>query len=255
MGSFLKNGTPKNGTRVQNPISHFLIHIRNDLGGLSFKFFVCLIFICLKLDFYKGCLINLQGSDLQVEEPPPVRSPLTEKIARNSFPKSAQAYKYDGDTYVSSHILPPLKFQSALLGTHSLIAPCLDDEDDDESVASVPDEDDAEYSAEEELGSCNNGLDFLEQPILHCYGEEEIFDYGSNKCLSKGSGSSVKRGFSKETLRIEVPENFRRYTDGGLGTRKCAQRNATQSCVVSELLKGVLLCNVHVGVNVPFRKR
>ncbi|KAF5482667.1 hypothetical protein F2P56_003217 [Juglans regia] len=186
-----------------------------------------------------------QGSDLQEEEPPPFRSPLTEKIALDTFPKSPLAYSYDGDSFVPVSILPPLKFQSCLLTTHSLVAPCLDEEDD-ESVASVADDDYNNYSEEEALGSNDHDIDFLDKPILHCYGDEqEITGHKPSTSLSRGRVSSVNKVLSKENLRIEVSENVRRYTDGQSGTRRSAQKDATLKDGGSEPRKRIQLCNLH----------
>jgi hypothetical protein len=183
-----------------------------------------------------------------VEESQQVRSPLTEKISADPFPKSPLAYKYNCDTVMSSPSLPPLKFNSGFLAPHSLVTPYLDD--DAESVASVPDDDEADYSDEEVLGSNNNDIDFLDNPILQRYGEEQIYGYKSIPSLSRGRGSSVNRGLFMENLRIEVPESLRRYTDGELRTRRYAQKDTTPCGGGSELRKRVLLCNLQVGIGV-----
>uniref|UniRef100_A0A2N9FJ97 Uncharacterized protein n=1 Tax=Fagus sylvatica TaxID=28930 RepID=A0A2N9FJ97_FAGSY len=75
-----------------------------------------------------------QGSDLQVEEPPPVRSPLTEKIGYDPFPKSPLSHKYNADPLLSSHVLPPLKFHPGLLPPLSLVTPCLDHDEDERAL-------------------------------------------------------------------------------------------------------------------------
>ena len=194
--------------------------------------------------------MGFQGSDLEVEEPPLVRSPLTEKIGCDPFPKSPLSHRsFNGETFMSPHVLPPLKFHCGLLAPHSLVTPCLDDDDEYESVASAPDEEDTNYSDSEEE------VDFLDKPILQCYNDEEIFGYPykSSTNFSRAHGSSLnKGGLSKEKLKIEVPENFRRYTtDGELGTRKCAQKGSTTapSGGGAELHKRVLF-NLHVGLDV-----
>jgi hypothetical protein len=182
---------------------------------------------------------ELQGSDLQVEEPPPVRSPLTEKIGYDPFPKSPLSHKYNADPLLSSHVLPPLKFHPGLLPPLSLVTPCLD-HDEDESVASVPDDEDTNYSDEE--------VDFLDKPTLQSCAEEEIFGYTYNSTtrFSRTHGSSLNTaGMSKEKLKIEVPENFRRYTtDGELGNRRYAPSGGG-----SDLHKRVLRFNLHVGLD------
>ncbi|GMY09592.1 hypothetical protein FCV25MIE_04831 [Fagus crenata] len=175
-----------------------------------------------------------QGSDLQVEEPPPVRSPLTEKIGYDPFPKSPLSHKYNADPLLSSHVLPPLKFHPGLLPPLGLVTPCLD-HDEDESVASVPDDEDTNYSDEE--------VDFLDKPTLQSCAEEEIFGYTYNSTtrFSRTHGSLNTAGMSKEKLKIEVPENFRRYTtDGELGNRRCAPSGGG-----SDLHKRVLRFNLH----------
>ncbi|KAM3684561.1 hypothetical protein ACJW31_11G053000 [Castanea mollissima] len=184
-----------------------------------------------------------QGSDLQVEEPPLVRSPLSEKIGCDPFPKSPLSHRsFNGSSL--THVLPPLKFHCGLLAPHSLVTPCLDDDDEYESVASAPDEEDTNYSDSEEE------VDFLDKPILQCYNDDEIFGYTykSSTNFSRAHGSSLnKGGLSKEKLKIEVPENFRRYTtDGELGTRKCAQKGSTTAPIGggTELHRRVLF-NLH----------
>ncbi|KAK8505993.1 hypothetical protein V6N13_002647 [Hibiscus sabdariffa] len=101
-------------------------------------------------------------------------------------------------------LLPsPLKFRSGLLAPHSVIAPALDDNGcvDDESVASVSDD----ISG----GDAGNG-NFSD--------EEEMFE--RTKCSSK-----LIRGFSKLDLKVELPENNRRFTDGDLGIGDFAKKN------------------------------
>ncbi|KAA8531871.1 hypothetical protein F0562_006412 [Nyssa sinensis] len=115
------------------------------------------------------------------------------------------------------------------------------DEDDDESVASVPDELGGNYSEEE--GSRYRDIDFLEKPVEQGY-NEELFGLKSNKNLNQSTvfGSegrfelTLNRGLSKESLRIEVPENVRRFTDGGLGFGGNVQRNGISggSCRLRE---------------------
>lgn len=182
-----------------------------------------------------------------MEEPPPIRSPLTEKIALDPFPKSPLAHSYDGDTYLPINTLPPLKFHSGLLTTHGLVAPCLDEEDD-ESVASVADDDYINYSEGEALGSNDDDIDFLIKPILQfCGDEQEITGYKPSTSLSRGRVSSVNKVLSKGNLSIEVSENVRRYTDGESG----AQKEATLRDGGSKPRKRIQLCNLHVGFDVP----
>ncbi|CAK9151820.1 unnamed protein product [Ilex paraguariensis] len=144
------------------------------------------------------------------------RSPLSEKLdCEYLLPKSPVLY--NSSTSMSSHILPPLKFHSGLLGPHNTVTLSInsdkdsyDDNEETESVASAPDEVDGNYSEEEEL----------EKPAINCY-DEEIFGMKSSMKLngSRGDGpkgrygSTLNRGLLMENLRIDVPENARTFTD------------------------------------------
>ena len=146
----------------------------------------------------------LQGKETDQE--PRIRSPLTEKLSPHDlFPKSPLIY--NTATLLSPHVLPPpLKFRSCLLGPHTVIAPCLDDDHgdgDDESVASVSDD------------NAGNGNENFSD-------EDEVF--GSNKCSSK-----LSRGFSKQNLKVELPGTNRRFTDGDLGIRDFAKKKFTSA--------------------------
>ncbi|XWS47271.1 hypothetical protein CRYUN_Cryun14cG0138100 [Craigia yunnanensis] len=150
--------------------------------------------------------INWINQGKETDQEPRIRSPLTEKLSpHDSFPKSPLIY--NTATLLSPHVLPPpLKFRSGLIGPHSVIAPCLDDDDgdgDDESVASVSDN-----NAGNENGNFSD--------------EEEVF--GSNKCSSK-----LSREFSKQNLKVELPDTNRRFTDGDLGIRDFAKKKFTSS--------------------------
>uniref|UniRef100_A0A0V0HPQ1 Putative ovule protein n=1 Tax=Solanum chacoense TaxID=4108 RepID=A0A0V0HPQ1_SOLCH len=110
----------------------------------------------------------------------------------------------------NSHVLPPLKFHSGLLKPLNTVALSVDSNDDDcdfdyddeeiesESVASASEELNGHYSEEEE--------------------EEEALS--TNSCQIKGAGmsnrngSTLNRGVLQGNLRIEVPVNARRFTEG-----------------------------------------
>lgn len=136
----------------------------------------------------------------------PARSPLMEKL-------SPLAYK--SSSFHSPHGLPPLRFHSGLLSPLSIVAPCVDDHDD-ESVASVSDEVSSdrnysgEYYEEEEemdvLGFRND--DSLELP--NC--SEEVF-------MPKSS-IKLNRGFSKERLSVKLPNISRRLANSDLYIRE-----------------------------------
>lgn len=168
----------------------------------QWKFINCLLFF-----FF------LQGKETDQE--PRIRSPLTEKLSpQDSFPKSPLTY--NTASLLSPHVLPPpLKFRSGLLGPHCVISPGLgeDDDDDHESVASVSD-DNAGCGYGYRYGNVNVNESFSD--------EEEVFE--SNKCSSK-----LSRGFSKQNLKVELPDTNRRFTDGDLGIRDFAKKNFTSA--------------------------
>lgn len=121
--------------------------------------------------------------------------------------------------------------------------PVLDDDDDgEESVSSISD---SSYSYEEVLGSNDS------KPLTECYyNDEELFGghKPSTNLKSSKCGSSLNRGFMNESLRIEVPDGCRRYTDGELGIRKNnAQKTSTPSAA-AQLQKRIHLRNSHVRV-------
>ncbi|KAA8549956.1 hypothetical protein F0562_001636 [Nyssa sinensis] len=94
------------------------------------------------------------------------------------------------------------------------------DEDDDESVASVPDEL-VEQSYNEELFGLKSNKNLNQSAVLGSEGRFEL---------------TLNRGLSKQSLRIEVPENVTRFTDGGLGFGGNVQRNGISggSCLLRE---------------------
>ncbi|CAK9315428.1 unnamed protein product [Citrullus colocynthis] len=165
-----------------------------------------------------------KGTDKTLEDETRLRSPLAEKTSPDLFPKSPLPFNTSG--FMSSHALPPLKFHSGLLPLHSLASPCLDDEDDDddgdydinESIASVPFEEDGVYSDDDGMGF----QDF----------DEDAFSYQSSVYSGgiKAPGTrniSINRGHLKENLRIEVPVNLRRFPDGKLGARNFPPKFST----------------------------
>ncbi|XP_010036107.1 uncharacterized protein LOC104425188 isoform X1 [Eucalyptus grandis] len=174
-----------------------------------------------------------QGSDVGEA---PARSPLTEKLPGvDPFPKSPLGFS--GNSYMSTHSLPPLKFHSGLLTPHSIVAPPLgkgsDDDDDwgsdEESVASVPEDMDCSYTDEEDDSS---------KPVLRRYDEEQVFGHMPPTRAKSGTGRPLNRGSAMEDLQIEVPGTCRRHTsDGGLGMRTCAPSGLTSAPVSSHLLR------------------
>ncbi|KAF2284726.1 hypothetical protein GH714_029594 [Hevea brasiliensis] len=175
-----------------------------------------------------------QGSDVQE---PRIRSPLSplseELCSHNPFPKSPtdpiqkSPLLYNSNNFSSSHLLPPLKFHSGLLTPRNLVAPCLDD-NDNESVASVTDYMGGNYSEEEEEDVGVTDIDYLEKPDLQCYDEEEIH---GNRPKTR-----LNRGLLKEDLKIVVPDNFGRFSDCDLASRKTVLKNSTPvgSCPLRE---------------------
>ncbi|PON88015.1 hypothetical protein TorRG33x02_162170 [Trema orientale] len=191
-----------------------------------------------------------QGSEAEAEIlQPRVRSPLAERTAPDPFPKSPSIFNNNGSFTPSSHALPPLKFHSGLLAVpRSLAVPSLenDDDDDDESIASASD---STYSYEEVLTGSNDS-----KPREHLYDDdEELYGYKLNTYsksnqvdmgLEGRNGSSLNRGLLNQSLRIEVPDNFRRFTDGELGFRKTTVHKTSTPGSGKQLQKRIHLRNL-----------
>ncbi|KAI4308594.1 hypothetical protein L6164_031650 [Bauhinia variegata] len=176
-----------------------------------------------------------QGSEVEQEEPR-VRSPLSEKITSDPFPKSPLF------SNLNSHVLPPLKFHSSLLSphNHAFIASGFDAEDGDsnESIGSVVDGDHGNFSDEEISG------------LAQCYAEEELFGCEVTRAIkSERCNGILKKGLANENLTIEVPNNIRRYTDGELGFKKSVQKSFTPAGG-SKLQQQVHLRNIN-RLNLP----
>ncbi|KAG5545886.1 hypothetical protein RHGRI_018143 [Rhododendron griersonianum] len=157
-----------------------------------------------------------QGSEVEQKH---ARSPLTEKIGL-PFPLPRSPLAFNSPTYKSTHVLPPLKFHSGLLGPRNPATLSLDsneeeeEEDDDESVASAPDDSggaDSGWNYSEEESLRYSDVEYLEKPVEKRY-DEEMFGSKLNHKVS-----SLNKGVLKEGLRVEVPGNYRRFTDGELG--------------------------------------
>ncbi|XP_062107072.1 uncharacterized protein LOC133818305 isoform X3 [Humulus lupulus] len=174
-----------------------------------------------------------QGSEAESENnQPKVRSPLSERTAPDPFPKSPSIFNNNGSLTPSSHALPPLKLHSGLLAVprSTLVVPAFqnddegeeeNDDNDGESISSVSD---STYSYEEVLVGSNDS-----KPREHLFDDEEIYGYKpraysmrnkANIGLESRNGSSLNKGLLNQSLRIEVPDSLRRFTDGELGFRK-----------------------------------
>lgn len=196
--------------------------------------------------------VFLQGTDKTAEGETRIRSPLAEKIGPDLFPKSPLSL--NGSGFMSSPVLPPLKFHSGLLAPHSLASPCLDDDDDhgddvDESIASVPFEEDGIYSDEDGLGFRDS--DFLEKPVGQDFYEDV---YGYQSSVNSGGTrniSSINRGPLKEDLKIELPVNLRRFPVGESGTRHFPQNFSTPN-YGSQHKKKVYFHSARVRPSNPF---
>ncbi|GLT49920.1 hypothetical protein SLA2020_234460 [Shorea laevis] len=152
------------------------------------------------------------------QEREPVRSPLMEKLSpHEQFPMSPLAYK--SRSYLSPHALPPLRFHSGLFAPQSLMTPCLDD-DDDESIGSISDEVGGSYNF--------SGVDEKEIDISGPRSDGFLdIPNSTGEVFAPKPSTKLNRWFSKENLRIEMPDSNRRLTDGGLGIRKFAPENLT----------------------------
>ncbi|XXG72373.1 hypothetical protein AAC387_Pa07g1485 [Persea americana] len=123
-------------------------------------------------------IIALEGSDQCSDVPNEAWSPLTNKLSPNTNLQPTMLH--NSKNYLSPKAMPPLKFYSGFLGPHSGVG--VGSEDDDESVASVPDDIDASYSGEE--GSESSDSDMFHKPITqNC--DEEVF----------GAKSSINYGY------------------------------------------------------------
>ncbi|PSS16057.1 Epidermin biosynthesis protein like [Actinidia chinensis var. chinensis] len=170
-----------------------------------------------------------QGSEIEQNQ---ARSPLTEKMD-HEFPIPRSPLAFNSSNYTSSHVLPPLKFHSGLLGPRNTVTLSLDsneedddddDEDDDESVASAPDDSGGNYSEEDSFRYSD--VESLEKPIEKCY-EKAMSGSNLNKTLNQTTisrhGSTLNKGLLMGNLQIEVPENCRRFTVSG-GTCRLRER-------------------------------
>ncbi|PSS05886.1 Cytoplasmic dynein 2 heavy chain like [Actinidia chinensis var. chinensis] len=164
-----------------------------------------------------------QGSEIEQNQAP---SPLTEKID-HEFPIPRSPLAFNSSNYMSSHVFPPLKFHSSLLGPRNTVTLSLDsneEDDDDESVASALDDSGGNYS--EEDGFRYSDVESLEKPVEKCY-EKEMFGSNLRTNLNQTTisrhGSTLNKGLLMENLRIEVPENYRRFTVSG-GTCRLRER-------------------------------
>ncbi|KAF9589946.1 hypothetical protein IFM89_029562 [Coptis chinensis] len=149
-----------------------------------------------------------QGS--QVDQEQQLRSPFTERSSLDHvLPSSSSLYTNSNSNnhLLSPKLLPPLKFYSGLLGF------CLNDEDDDddyESVASVPDYiDHVQSDSFEDEGLGSTDTDLFEHTSASYY-DEELF---GNK-LDGQNASCIRRGCSKENLQVQVPVNAIQFNDG-----------------------------------------
>ncbi|KAL8144851.1 hypothetical protein AgCh_003172 [Apium graveolens] len=140
-----------------------------------------------------------------------VRSPLSEKINRDfDLPKSPLGF--NSSTYKSTHVLPPLKFHSGLLGSQvKLNLESSDDDDYDydencgESVASVTDDFGENYSEDDEFGGTN----------VERYEEGGFGLEGSAKGVKVNNALNLNKGPLQENLRIQVPDNRKGFRGEG----------------------------------------
>lgn len=172
--------------------------------------------------------MELQKSDADPE--PRARSPLTEKFSYDLLPKSPLTY--NTSNLFSPQGLPPLKFHSGLL-----LTPRLDKSDDyekdedNESVASVWDYANFNYTEEE-------------------YEEEEEEEEEEEMLDKMSSRNNLNRGMMNN-LKIEVPGSNRRYAYADSGTNRVTQNASTMSTgnsILSQLRERVQLRNSQVRI-------
>ncbi|XAR56351.1 hypothetical protein NMG60_11036803 [Bertholletia excelsa] len=175
-------------------------------------------------------------------EPLQARSPLTEKV-EHEFPIPRSPLAFSSSNLMSSHVLPPLKFHSGLLAPHNTVALTDEDDgsdDDEESVASVPDDLGGNYSDE---GLRCSDIEALENPVEKCYDDEffrsesiTTFKQSTNFKLESRHRSTLNKGSLMEDLRVEVPQNYRRFTDGPVWLGNGSNQNVVSggSCRLRE---------------------
>lgn len=187
-----------------------------------------------------------QGSDVDNQ----VRSPLTKKTNINST--AEPPIMYNSKNYLSPKVMPPLKFYSGLLGPHS--GTTVVSEEDNESVASVPDDVDMSYSDTfEEEGSGSSDSDLLEKTISAPICNEALLRTKSSIYCNQDSVTGLKyrqistviRDASKENLKIEVPKNGRRLTDGDLGIREYAEKHLLSGSSKNINKGNARVCRMH----------
>lgn len=147
---------------------------------------------------------------------------------------------------MTTHVLPPLKFHSGLLGPRYPVTLSVDSNDeeeedeDDESVASAPGDSggtDSGWNYSEEEGLRYSDVEYLEKPVENrC--DKEVFGSEVSANLNH-KASSLNKGVLEERLRVEVPGNYRRFTDGALGFGGGAHRSvvAGGSCRLRETVQ------------------
>nr|XP_043624942.1 uncharacterized protein LOC122596431 [Erigeron canadensis] len=134
-------------------------------------------------------------------------SPLRETAIDHEYLVPKSPLSFNTTTFKSSNLLPPLKFHSGLLGSHSLEPNSYNDyedddyddyDDHDESVGSASDDMDCTISEGEEFN-------------------EEIFNVNLVKAQAPigPNKSTLNKGMIKENLSVEVPMNTRKFTEAG----------------------------------------
>ncbi|XP_010482077.1 PREDICTED: uncharacterized protein LOC104760812 [Camelina sativa] len=151
----------------------------------------------------------------QLQQPPRIRSPLSETLSPSTFARSPLS-----DNLISTpHTLSPLKRNSNLSSPILVTTPTLrDDEsnDDDMSIVSVSDAGEGN-----ELLFSDYDVQDEEEEIGRRYDEEEVFGDKSSSKLNRGV-------LEDKNLRIEVPFVMnRRATDCELELRRFALKNSS----------------------------
>ncbi|ERN19071.1 uncharacterized protein LOC18447445 isoform X1 [Amborella trichopoda] len=156
------------------------------------------------------------------------QSPLTKKFSLDSI-RDPPISPLQNREYLPQ-TLPPLKFYSGYLGP--LYNSSLDPNNEEESNASISDDNESDFSAGFEETLASSDSDLQENPrVRNCNEDLLVVGPSSEVPLSEPEVKALGvKGTWKGSLRVELPENARRFTDGDLGIREFV-RNVTASSV------------------------
>ncbi|KAL8152252.1 hypothetical protein V2J09_010012 [Rumex salicifolius] len=154
-----------------------------------------------------------QGTNAREED----RPPLAEFSSQDQIPKSPSFLRGCSNytAMPSPHALPPLKFHSGLLGTHSVSTYALFNENGDDEEDEYADGTESEYEGTESVASVpDETYDNYSETSVE---ETSRYDANHAKVHVRSDGSLLNRGSSTMNLKVEIPQNVRRLNHLGLG--------------------------------------